>query len=103
MISPSLHGFEIFLPRVLIRMTRSTTQRRPHFKSTTFLQSITKPNTFLAKIDGGFNSPDPSPYCQDLGVGNSVAVLENWIKNLDIDRHYPRLPEASNLAALVPQ
>ncbi|KAL5107682.1 Transcription termination factor 3 mitochondrial [Taenia crassiceps] len=54
------------------------------------------------QTDGGFNSPDPSRYCQDLGVKNSVAVLEDWIKNLDIDRHYPRLPDACNLAALVP-
>ncbi|KAL5969137.1 Transcription termination factor 3 mitochondrial [Taenia solium] len=102
MISPRSRGFGLFLPTALIRMIRSTTQRHPHSESTAFLQSLTKSSTILTKIDGGFNSPDPSQYCQDLGVKNSVAILENWIKNLDIDRHYPRLPEAGNLAALVP-
>ncbi|EUB62678.1 mTERF domain-containing protein [Echinococcus granulosus] len=31
-----------------------------------------------------------------------AEIYKNWIKKLDIDKHYPQLPEASNLAPLVP-
>lgn len=102
MTSPASRGFGFFLPTALIRMTGSSSQSHPYSKSMTFLQSLTKPDTFLTKIDGAFNSPDPSQYCQNFGIETSLVILENWIKKLDIDKHYPQLPEASNLAPLVP-
>ncbi|KAM7542518.1 hypothetical protein Aperf_G00000011552 [Anoplocephala perfoliata] len=93
---------EYLLPVVLTRTLRSSTHKLPSSKS---LKAVPPNPDVISQIttpNDEFNSPDPSKYCQNLGVKDTVAILQNWLATLDVDRHYPSLPEAGNLAALVP-
>lgn len=94
------HRFLHFLPAVCTRSLRSFTYDHPSSKS---LASLPLTTSQIATNSDGFNSPDPSRYCQNLGIKDTVRILQNWLATLDVDQHYPSLPEAGNLAALVSQ
>ena len=95
--------FGLVLPSKLAHMSVCFMQQKAH-KSPDFPPSLaTSTSMKTITADDMFNSPDPSQYCKDLGVDSTVSILKNWITKLDINQHFPRLPEAGNLAALVPQ
>ncbi|KAM3186315.1 hypothetical protein ACTXT7_004541 [Hymenolepis weldensis] len=78
-----------------------TAHRPPSTRSIAPLPPYDETDSLTGAANDGFNSPDPSKYCQNLGVEGTVTVLRNWLATLDVDQHYPSLPEANNLAALV--
>lgn len=92
------------LPSAFIRLALSTMPQEAHYKPPVSSQSPPVPSSMtLALSDDKFNNPDPTQYCKNLGVECTVSILQNWITLLDLNKHFPRLPEAGNLAALVPQ
>ncbi|VDD75060.1 unnamed protein product [Mesocestoides corti] len=101
MFTSVLRKSDNLLLEVFLRMVTVTTRIDSSHKSlTTSLQSSNILATSISKADL-LNNPDPSKYCQHLGVGSSVSLLQKWIAELDINQLYPRLPDSGNLAALV--
>lgn len=102
MFTPTFRRFICIFPVTYFRSLRSTAHRSP----ATSLESVITSNdtdSKLSSVIDGFNRPDPSKYCQNLGVEDTVSILREWLATLDVDQHYPALPEANNLAALVSQ
>ncbi|VUZ50294.1 unnamed protein product [Hymenolepis diminuta] len=101
MLTPVLHRIGLVLPAVFTHTLRSATHRPPSARSIAPLPPCDDTDSLIGAANDGFNSPDPSKYCQNLGVEGTVTILRNWLATLDVDQHYPSLPEANNLAALV--
>nr|CDS27762.1 zinc transporter 9 [Hymenolepis microstoma] len=79
----------------------STTHISPSTKSINPLPPSKNTDISTRAANDEFNSPDPSQYCQNLRVEDTVKILRDWLATLDVDQHYPSLPVANNLAALV--